>query len=90
MLASAALEDALKRHAVSNGLDVDDASMLKVISALKSKGLVSRAQKPMLAAMHQMRNHAMHAEWEKIQKPEVSSLVAFVEQFLLTHFDRRH
>ena len=88
VLASAALEDALKRHAVSNGLDVDDASMAEIINALKSKGLVSGAQKPMLAAMLRMRNHAMHAEWEKIQKPEVSSLIGFVEQFLLTHFGR--
>lgn len=89
VLASAALEDALKRHAVSNGLDVEDASMSRVISSLKSKGLVSGAQKPMLAAMLRMRNHAMHTEWEKIQKPEVSSLIGFVEQFLLTHFGRR-
>lgn len=89
VLASAALEDALKCHAVSNDLDVDDASMSEIINALKSKGLVSGAQKPLLAAMLQMRNHAMHAKWEKIQKPEVSSLVGFVEQFLLIHFDRR-
>ena len=88
VLASAALEDALKRHAVSNGLDVEDASMSTIINALRSKGLVSGVQKPMLAAMLQMRNHAMHAKWEKIQKPEVSSLVGFVEQFLLTHFSR--
>ncbi len=88
VLASAALEDALKRHATSNGLNVDKASMSNVISALKSKGLVSGAQKSMLAAMLQMRNHAMHAEWDKFEKPAVSSLIGFVEQFLLTHFSR--
>ena len=88
VLASAALEDALKRHATSNGLNVDEASMSNVINALKSKGLVSGAQKSMLAAMLQMRNHAMHARWEKFEKPDVSSLVGFVEQFLLTHFSR--
>lgn len=88
VLAAAALEDALKRYAASNGLDVDDASMSKIISALKSKGLVSGAQKSLLTAMLRMRNHAMHAEWEKIEKPDVSGLVGFVEQFLLTHFSR--
>ena len=88
VLASAALEDALKRHAASNGLAVDDASMSKVIGALKSKGLVSGAQKSMLAAMLQMRNHAMHAKWEKFEKPDVSGLIGFVEHFLLTHFSR--
>ena len=86
VLASAALEDALKRYAASNGLAVDDASMSKVIGALKSKGLVSGAQKSMLAAMLQMRNHAMHAKWEKFEKPDVSGLIGFVEHFLLTHF----
>ena len=88
VLAAAALEDALKRYAASNGLDVDDASMSKTIGALKSKGLVSGAQKSLLTAMLRMRNHAMHAEWEKIEKPDVSGLIGFVEQFLLTHFSR--
>ena len=60
----AALEDALKHYAASNGLDVDDASMSKFIGALKSKGLVSGAQKSLLTAMLRMRNHAMHAaQW---------------------------
>lgn len=56
VLASAALEDVLQRYARSNGLDVDGASMSKVIGAIKSKGLVSGAQKSMLAAMLEMRN----------------------------------
>ena len=88
VLSAAALEDALKRHAAANGLDVDDAPMSKVIGALKSKGLVSGAQKSLLTAMLQMRNHAMHAKWEKFEKPDVSSLIGFVEEFLLTHFSR--
>ncbi len=88
VLASAALEDALKRHATSNGLNVDEAPMSEVINALKSKRLVSGAQKSMLAAMLQMRNHAMHARWEEFEKPAVSGLIGFVEEFLLTHFSR--
>ena len=88
VLAAAALEDALQRYARSNDLDVEGASMSKVISAIKSKGLVSGPQKSMLAAMLEMRNQAMHAKWDKIHKPEVSSLIAFVEQFLLNNFSR--
>ena len=86
VLASAALEDALKRHATSSGLAVDESTMSEVIGALKSKGLVSGAQKSMLSAMLQIRNLAMHAKWEKITKPDVSGLIGFVEQFLLTSF----
>ena len=60
--------------------------MSEVISALKSRGLVSGAQKSMLSAMLQIRNFAMHARWEKLSKPDVNGLVGFVEQFLLTTF----
>ena len=86
VIASAALEDALKRYAVRNGLDVDDKTMAHVINALKSKGLVFGAQKSLLDGMLKTRNNAMHADWDKITEPEVSSLIGFVEQFLLTSF----
>ena len=86
VLASAALEDALKRYAKVNGLDVDDATMAKVISAIKSKGLMSGASKSMLDAMLRIRNYTMHAEWEKVNEPDVNSIIGFVEQFLLQKF----
>ena len=86
VLASAALEDALKRYSKANGLEVDDATMQEVIGAMKSKGLVSGARKSLLEAMPRFRNSAMHAEWEKVMKPEVSSVIGFVEQFLLSEF----
>ena len=86
VLASAALEDALKRYAKSNGINVDDATMQKVIGAIKSAGLVSGARKTLLETMPKIRNCAMHAEWDKITEPEVNSMIGFVEQFLLTEF----
>ena len=86
VLASAALEDALKRYAKVNGIDVDDAVMTKVIGAIKSEGLVSGARKSMLDAMPKIRNYAMHAEWDKVTEPDVNSIIGFVEQFLLTEF----
>ena len=86
VLAAAALEDALKRYAKGNGLKVDDATMQEVIGAMKSKGLVSGARKSLLEAMPRFRNSAMHAEWEKLTEPEVSSVIGFVEQFLLSEF----
>ncbi len=86
VLASAALEDALKRFAVINELDIYNNSMAEVINALKTKGLVSGAQKSLLAAMPRIRNFAMHADWEKISEPDVNSIIGFVEQFLLVNF----
>ena len=86
VLASAALEDALKRHATISGLDVTNSTLAQVIGALKSKGLVSGARKSMLDAMLKIRNSAMHADWEKVTEPDVNSIVGFVEQFLLSEF----
>lgn len=60
--------------------------MQDVVNALKSAGLVSGAQKSLLDAMPRIRNFAMHAEWSKISEPDVSSVLGFVEQFLLTKF----
>lgn len=86
VLACAALEDALKRFAVANGLTVSEKTMQEVVNALKSSGLVAGAQKSLLDAMPRIRNHAMHADWSKLSEPDVNSVIGFVEQFLLTKF----
>ncbi len=86
VLACAALEDALKRFAISNGLEVDGQTMDGVVNALKSKALVSGAQKSLLAVMPRVRNAAMHAEWDKLSPQDAGSVIGFVEQFLLAHF----
>jgi hypothetical protein len=86
VLACAALEDALKRFASSNGLTVDGKDMSEVIGALKSKGLVGGAQKSILETMPKTRNNAMHADWSKISATEVGGVIGFTEQFLLQNF----
>ena len=86
VLASAALEDTLKRYARENSLVVDDKDMQEVVGALKSKGLVSGAQKSLLDTMPKLRNYAMHANWDKLTNSDVGSIIGFIEQFLLSHF----
>lgn len=86
VLACAALEDALKRYARENNLEVDDKVMQEVVGALKSKGLVKGAQKSLLNTMPKLRDYAMHANWDELASEDVSSIIGFVEQFLLSHF----
>ncbi|HMT93255.1 DUF4145 domain-containing protein [uncultured Thiothrix sp.] len=86
VLASAALEDALKRYSTNQGIDITNKSMQEVVNALKSSGHVVGAQKSLLDAMPRIRNMAMHAEWDKISEPDVNSIIGFVESFLLTKF----
>jgi hypothetical protein len=86
VLASAALEDALKRYAISAKLDVGDKTMQDIVNLLKGAGLVGGAQKTMLDTMPKLRNAALHAQWDKITEPDVNSIIGFVESFLLTKF----
>ena len=86
VLACAALEDALKRYAVNQGLSVDNKEMSDVVNALKAKGLVGGAQKTLLDTMPKIRNFAMHADWSKVTPQDVGSVIGFVEQFLIQNF----
>jgi hypothetical protein len=86
VLASAALEDVLKRFAAISGLETTDKSMSDIINALKGAGLVGGAQKSLLDVMPRLRNAALHADWSKVSEPDVGSTIAFVEQFLLSKF----
>ena len=86
VLACAALEDAIKRLARSGGLSTDGKTMADLVNALKSAGLVAGAQKSLLDAMPRIRNMAMHAEWSKLTEPDVSSVLGYVEQLLLSKF----
>jgi len=86
VLACAALEDAIKRLAVTNNLSTDGKTMVELVNALKSAGIVSGAQKSLLEVMPRIRNMAMHAEWSKITEPDVCSVLGYVEQLLLSKF----
>lgn len=86
VLACAALEDSLKKYATSNGIDCSDKTLQEIVNSLKSRGLVSGAQKSLLDTMPKIRNYALHADWSKLSEPDVSSVIGYVEQFLLTKF----
>ncbi len=86
VLACAALEDALKQAAIQDGLDVQDRDMSSVINALISNGKLRSAQGPVAKGYIKLRNKAFHAEWDKIDRPSVSSVIAFTEQFVLENF----
>jgi uncharacterized protein YutE (UPF0331/DUF86 family) len=86
VLACAALEDALKRVAIKENLNVDDKDMSDIINALKTKGVIKGAQVPIVQSYVKLRNKAFHAEWDKIDKESVSSVIGFTEQFILSNF----
>ena len=86
VLACAALEDALKRFAISKDLPVDEKSMSDVINLLKSKSLVSGAMNTLLTGMPRIRNRALHGEWSSLTIVDTRAVISCVEQFLLANF----
>ncbi len=86
VLACAALEDCLKKYAESEGLNIDEAEMSKVINLLKAQRLVKKPEAKIMQSYVSLRNKAFHAEWDKIGIPEVSSVIGFVEGFILSRF----
>lgn len=86
VLACAALEDALKRYAMVNGLTVDGKTMSDEVNTLRGASLVGGAQKSLLDTMPKIRNMAMNGEWAKVIAPDVASVLGFVEHFLLSKF----
>ena len=86
VLAAAALEDVLKRYAVTHGLEIEDRTMTQVINALKSKGLFNRGTSKLLDGMPKIRDLALHAEWDKLTEVEIGSIIGCVEQFLQKYF----
>ena len=69
-----------------NAVNTDGKVMQEIVNALKAKGLVSGPQKSLLDTMPKIRDASMHADWQKITPQDVGSIIGFVEQFLISHF----
>jgi uncharacterized protein YutE (UPF0331/DUF86 family) len=86
VLACAALEDTLKKFGETKGLDIGEKDMSDVIGVLKSQGIIQGPRAKLVQSFVTIRNKTFHAEWAKIEKSEIQSVIGFVEEFLLQHF----
>jgi len=82
VLASAALEDALKRKATGLGIQTEDKELSSVVNALKAKGFLQGAEGKIVQGFVTLRNRALHADWQKITGPDVASLLGYLKTFL--------
>jgi len=85
VLAAAAFEDTIRRMAERNGIDAEG-KLSEVLSALKSTGVIQGAQVGIAQSYLGFRNKALHANWDQIDRPEVVSVLGFVEQLILKQF----
>lgn len=86
VLACAALEETMKRKAESiEGKNMQGKGLAQIINYLKSKSVLQGTQVSIISSYTKLRNNAMHADWDKIEHSEVSSLIGFLESYLITN-----
>ena len=62
----------------------DDLS--NVLTKLKDAGVIQSPQVGIAQSYLSFRNHALHANFDKIQRESIHSVLGFIEQLLLKHF----
>jgi len=85
VLAAAAFEDTMRRLATNHNIPHLD-KLADVIEALKTKNVLQGSQVGIAQSYLNFRNSALHAQWDRIDRAGVASILGFVEQVLLSHF----
>lgn len=86
VLAAAAYEDTLRRVAREHAGVIGQDKLEAVIGKLKDADLLVAPQLGIAIGYLSFRNHALHAQWETIDRAAVQSVLGFVEELLLKHF----
>ncbi len=86
VLACGALEECISKFVQMNNLELSQNGLTENINLLKSKGLLKGTQSGVIQSYVKIRNKAFHADFDKIEIPEIYSLIAFVEQFVIKYF----
>ena len=87
VLVAAAFEDTIRRIAKEHAGVIGEDKLENVIGKLKDAGLLIPPQLGIALSHLSFRNHALHAKWDAIERVAVESVLAFVEQMLLKHFN---
>ena len=82
VLASAVLEDTIKRIAQKNGLDPKGLSLDPLIDELTKGEIFTQVKSKRLKAYASVRNHALHAEWEQIDLKDVGAQISGLREVI--------
>lgn len=85
VLAAAAFEDTLRRLATTRGIAHMD-KLGELVNELKSQNILQGSQVGIAISYLNFRNSAMHAQWDRVDRAGIASVLGFVEQLLLSHF----
>jgi len=86
VLAAAAYEDTIRRMGSSFAGMMGERDLSDVIEGLKNKGVLVSPQLGIAQSFLNFRNRALHANWDQIDRAAVNSVLGFVQELLLKHF----
>jgi hypothetical protein len=86
VLAAAAFEDTIRRMGETFAGVIGKDDLASVLTKLKDAEVMKSPQIGTAQSYLSFRNHALHANWEDVQRESVHSILGFVEQLLLKHF----
>ncbi|NQT24299.1 hypothetical protein HQ585_02985 [candidate division KSB1 bacterium] len=84
VLASAVLEDTVKRIAKKNSVKTKGVSLDPLIDEMVKVGTFTPVKAKRVKAFAGVRNHAMHAEWEEFDIKDVGELIAGTRELIDT------
>lgn len=86
VLAAAAFEDSIRKlGAVYCDIHTRE-SLPHILARLKDANVLKGSQVGVVQANFQFRNDAMHADWDKIDRVAIVTILGLVQQLLMKHF----
>lgn len=85
VLASAVLEDTVKRIAVKSNIDPVGLSLEPLIDELAKQSVFTAVKAKRLKSFSAVRNHALHAEWDKLDIKDVGAQISGLRELLDEH-----
>lgn len=85
VLASAVLEDTIKRIARKAEIAVGGVSLEPLIDELTKRSIFTQVKAKRLKSYAAVRNHALHAEWEKLDIRDVGAQLSGLRELLDEH-----
>lgn len=86
VLVAAAFEDTMRRMGSDLAGITGRPALQDLVIALKEKGLLRGGEPAIAQSYLRFRNDSLHADWSKVERSQVHSCLAFVEQLLSKHF----
>lgn len=85
VLASAVLEDTIKRISSKSGVSSASQSLDPLIDELAKAGVFSPVKAKRVKSYAAIRNHALHAEWDKLDIKDIGAQISGIRELLDEH-----